>query len=142
MGKTDDAEVMLERALKLDPQMAGAAYNLAVLVGKRDPGRAAELCEKVATSHPEEPKYAYSAAYYQLELGRQNEAIRTLEALLKLHPAYGDAVFMLGDLYAKQGRAEEAQALYNRSLARNDLPSAYRERLSLRLKVLRKSGGN
>lgn len=140
MGKKEDAERSLQRALELDPQMAGAAYNLAVLVGERDPGRAAALCATAAASHPEEPRYAFSRAYYQLLQGKQKEAEATLEAVLKLHPAYGDAVLMLGDLYVKLGRADDAKALYEKSLARTDLPPAYHESLSSRFNMLQPPG--
>ena len=127
----------LRKALELDPQMAGAAYDLAVLVGQPRSGKSRGLCATAAESHPEEPKYAFSHAYYLLLQKKQKEAIPILEALLKLHPAYVDAVIMLGDLYLKLDRAEDAKALYERALARSDLPSDYREPLNRRLNMLR-----
>jgi hypothetical protein len=53
--------------------------------------------------------------------------------------SYVDAVLMLGDLYVRQGRASQAQALYERSLARTDIPPGLREPISQRLNLLKKN---
>lgn len=132
MGKSAEAEDALRRALKEDPRMAGAAYNLAVLVAPRDLSEAAGLCEKATELQPEEPKFAYSLAYYQLQLGNEIAATATLQKLVQLHPDFVDAILMLGDLYLKQNRVRDAASLYDSQLARKELPAPYRTELTRR----------
>ena len=67
-GHPEDAEKELRKTLELDGSDAAAAYDLAVLVGKRDPREALALCEKAAALNPENPKYTKAVEYY---LGRQ-----------------------------------------------------------------------
>lgn len=132
MGNNTEAEIALRQALKADPRMAQAAYNLAVLVGARDPGEAAALCSQATALQPEEPKYAYSLAYYQGLQGNDVAATSTLEKLLQLNPAYGDAVLMLGDLYTKQKRFLDAASLYDAQLALKELTAPFRAELARR----------
>ncbi|HSP05987.1 MAG TPA: tetratricopeptide repeat protein [Acidobacteriota bacterium] len=132
MGKNAEAEDALRRALTEDPRMAAAAYNLAVLVGARDLHEAAKLCGQAASLQPDEPKYAYSLAYYQVQLGNEIGATATLEKLVQSHPDYADATLMLGDLYMKKNRVRDAASLYDSQLTRTDLPAPYRAELTRR----------
>jgi tetratricopeptide (TPR) repeat protein len=132
MGKNAEAEDALRRAWKEDPQMAGAAYNLAVLIGARDLREAAGLCAKAAELQPQEPKFAFSLAYYQVQLGNETEATVTLEKLVQLHPDFMDAILMLSDLYMKHNRLRDAASLYDSQLARKELPAQYRAEFSRR----------
>ena len=47
--------------------MAPAAYNLCILTIKDRPAEALSWCRKAAELHPQEPKYAYTLAFYQKE---------------------------------------------------------------------------
>jgi tetratricopeptide (TPR) repeat protein len=136
MGRNAEAEASLRQALKEDPGMATAAYNLAVLVSARNPKEAAELCGKAAELQPEEPKFAYSLAYFQIQAGKKTAATATLERLAQLHPDYADAILMLGDLYVRQNRMRDAAKLYDSQLAMKELPAQYRDELMLRRKSL------
>jgi tetratricopeptide (TPR) repeat protein len=137
MGEHEQAEAALRAALRADPGHAPAAYNLAVLVGERDPAQAAALCRRAAEQRPQDPKYAFSRAYYEMRSGREREAVTTLEALVAAHPGYVDAVVLLGDLLVKQGRPRDAAALYDRALAIPGLPEDARATLGARRQALR-----
>lgn len=137
MGKKREAETTLRAALTADPELAPAAYNLAVLVGERDPAQAADLCRRAARRTPEEPKYAFSQAYYELASGAERQAMATLKALVAAHPGHVDAVLMLGDLLVKHGRSHEAAALYDRALTAAVLPEGARAALASRRQALR-----
>jgi len=96
------AEKYLKAALKADPQMAQAAYNLCVIVSKDRLGEAVTYCEKAAGLRPQEPKYAYTLAFYLNRKGNRDEAVRVLKALLAAHPQYKDAERLLKDI-SRQG---------------------------------------
>ncbi|HUL60493.1 MAG TPA: tetratricopeptide repeat protein [Anaeromyxobacteraceae bacterium] len=113
-GKRAEAESLLRAALAADPAMAAAAFNLAVLVGEKRPAEAVPPARKAATLRPEEPRYAWTLAFYQARSGNLRGAAETLEALLKAHPDQGDAYGLLAEVYARQGRTAEAQALIRR----------------------------
>jgi len=113
-GKLEDAERMLRAALAADPRMAAAAFNLAVLVGGRRPAEGVALARTAAGLRPEEPRYAWTLAYFQSRSGDLRGAAATLEALLEQHPEHRDAYGLLAEVYARQGRSAEAQALIRR----------------------------
>jgi Flp pilus assembly protein TadD len=96
------AEKYLKAALKADPQMAQAAYNLCVILSKDRLGEAVTYCEKAAGLRPQEPKYAYTLAFYPNQKGNTDEAVRVLKVLLEAHPQYKDAEMLLKDI-SRQG---------------------------------------
>jgi tetratricopeptide (TPR) repeat protein len=132
-GKTAEAERSLRAALKADPGMAGAAYNLAVLIAERRPAEALTLSRRAAEARPDEPKYAWTLAYYQARTGDRLGATRTLEALLQRFPGYADATLLLADVLVREGRSAEAEAALRRALALKDLADADRTRIAARL---------
>jgi tetratricopeptide (TPR) repeat protein len=129
-GMTAEAEAALRAALKADPGMAAAAYNLAVLVAPKNLAEAVELSRQAAALRPEEPRYAFTLAFYQRQKGEVAGATGTLQELLRRSPAYGEAYLLLGDLYVKAGRVEEARQLFARALEVKELPDAYRARIA------------
>jgi Flp pilus assembly protein TadD len=92
------AEKYLKAALKADPQMAQAAYNLCVITSKDRLNEAVAWCRKAANLRPQEPRYAYTLAFYLNQTGNRDEAIRTLKAILEKYPGYRDAEMLLKDL--------------------------------------------
>jgi tetratricopeptide (TPR) repeat protein len=129
-GKTAEAETALRAALKADPQMAPAAYNLAVLVAPKNLAEAVELSRKATDLRPEEARYAFTLAFYQRQRGDTAADTTTLETLLRRHPPYGEAYLLLGELYVKAGKNQEARQLFTRALEAKDLPDAYRSRIA------------
>ncbi|OVE74135.1 hypothetical protein BVX94_01460 [bacterium B17] len=59
------AEKHLRKALKDNSVMPQAAYNLAVIVGARNPAEAATLCEKALKATPGNEKYKQAMKYYK-----------------------------------------------------------------------------
>jgi tetratricopeptide (TPR) repeat protein len=109
VGQRAEAERMLRAALAADPAMAAAAFNLAVLVGERSPSEAVPLARKAAALRPAEPRYAWTLAFFQSRSGDLGGAAETLEALLRAHPGYGDALGLLAEVRARQGPDGEGQ---------------------------------
>jgi Tfp pilus assembly protein PilF len=115
-GKLQEAEKALLTALNANPEQAVAAYNLSVIVSQRSMDDAVKFAKIAAEARPEEPKYAYTLAYYQLENNQKSEAEKTLKKLIADHPLYLSAVSFLADIYMRDGRTKKAQALYEQTL--------------------------
>jgi len=101
-GDTAGAEGCLRAALKSDPQFAPAAYNLAVIVSRKNLDEAITLCARAAAARPQEPRYAYTEAFYRRQKGDLAGAELALRALLKRHPNYTDATQLLQDMLQKK----------------------------------------
>lgn len=115
-GRIEEAEKALKTALSANPQQAVAAYNLSVIVAKRNVAEAVEYAEMAAKIRPDEPKYAYTLAYYQVENNQKTAAEKTLKSLIREHPLYLNAVSFLADLYLRDGKKQEALKLYEQTL--------------------------
>ena len=89
------AEKYLKAALKADPQMAQAAYNLCVITSKDRINEAISWCKKAADLRPQDPKYAFTLAFYLNQKGDKDESVRMLKAIIKKYPGYKDAEVLL-----------------------------------------------
>jgi tetratricopeptide (TPR) repeat protein len=96
------AERYLKQALKSDPQLAQAAYNLCVLTAEDRLGEAVGWCREAAALAPQNPTYAYTLAFYLDRNGARDEAIQTLQALVAKYPGYRDAQALLDALTTKE----------------------------------------
>lgn len=130
-----EAETALRTALETDPQMTEAAYNLAVLLSKDRIAEAIYWCTKAFELSPN-AKYGYTLAFYLREDGDPDSAVKVLEPVIELGPAYGDAYLLLGDIYEKQGKVEEARTVYRQALVGEALSRRDRYRLEMKLQAL------
>jgi tetratricopeptide (TPR) repeat protein len=129
LAETDragDAKTELGRALELDPHNAAAAYNLAVLVAPESLRQAATLAGRAAEASPEDPRYAWTEAFYREKSGDVEGAVRVLERLVVRHPGYRDGWALLGALHESRGRVAAARAVYERAARTASLPAADR----------------
>ena len=115
-GDIEGAEKALKTALQTNPGQAVAAYNLSVITAQRNIIQAIGYAEIAAKARPEEPKYAYTLAYYQLQNNQKNDAVKTLKKLIKEQPLYLSAVSFLADIYMKDGNKAAALKLYQQAL--------------------------
>jgi tetratricopeptide (TPR) repeat protein len=131
-GRLEEAAKAHRAALEADPDLAAAAYNLGVILARDDVEEGLDWCRRAAALRPEEPKYAYTVAFYLDESGDGDGAAALLESLIETHPGYGDAWAMLGSIYERLGRIDDARALY-RTAAENDrLPPGLRRQFAAR----------
>ena len=135
-GEPQAAEQALRAALKADPELAAAAYNLGVLLAPNRLKEALLWLEKARKLRQDQPKYAYTLAFFQRQMGDNQAALRGLRRLLREQPAFADAYLLLGNIYQDQGKAEEARRVYRRGLARPDLPPRARQILENKLQAL------
>ena len=120
------AEKHLRLALKDTGRRGRAAYNLAVMVAERDPDEAVRLCAIAVQDAPDDPRNAYTYAFYLRKAGRVDHAITVLTSLIEHHPSYGEAWALLGDCYLVAGRNEDAISHYRKMISETSLsPSAH-----------------
>jgi tetratricopeptide (TPR) repeat protein len=135
-GRVEEAEAALRNVMQADPESAVTAYNLGIILTKNRPEEAITWVQKSVELRPEEPKYAYTLAYFLRQHGDTDEAIRLLRELLHEHPEYGDAYGLLGHLYEELGQVENAKAVYQQALEVESLLPRYKSFLMERLNAL------
>jgi tetratricopeptide (TPR) repeat protein len=132
-GRLEEAKKAHRAALEADPALAAAAYNLGVILAGEDMTEALLWCRRAAELRPDEPRYAYTLAFFVQQAGDAEGAVTLLESLIDTHPGYGDAWALLGTLYERLGRADDARALYRRAVENDRLPTNVRRQFALRL---------
>jgi tetratricopeptide (TPR) repeat protein len=133
-----EAERELKEAFRLDPQLAPAAYNLCILTAKDRPAEALSWCRKAVDLNPQEPKYAFTLAFYQKDQGDLKAAAATLQDLLARQPGFVDGHLLLADIYLKQEDRPQAETVLRQVLKREDLPLRDRARVTAMLQKLSK----
>jgi tetratricopeptide (TPR) repeat protein len=131
-----EAESELKEAFRLDPKMAQAAYNLCILTAKERPKEALSWCRKAAELHPQEPKFAYTLAFYQKEQGDLQGAAATLKDLLTQQPGFIDGYLLLAEILVHQGERSQAETLLRQVLQQENLSPQDRSRMATRLQDL------
>ena len=134
-GDAAGAEKHLRKAFEADPQMAQAAYNLCVLLSKDHLPEAIGYCQKASALRPQEPKYAYTLAFFQLKAGHESAALATLETLLAGHPQFTDTYLLLGSIYQRQGRTADVERVYAAALSSGAVPEAFKSRLKTQMRI-------
>jgi len=126
-GNTDLAKNYLKRLMGVSEKNAVAAYNLAVLESATDMAGSVELSRKAMEWKPDEPKYAYTHAYYLLQTGEAEAAKRILNELIRNHSTYPDSYILFADICISQGYTAEAVSTLNRALDNIKLPEIRQE---------------
>jgi len=106
-------------------------------VSGSDLDEAIRLCRSAAQLCPDEPKYAYTLAFYLSQKGLLGEAASVLEGVIEKEPSYPDAYMLLGPVYEKQGDVNKAKELYGRALRNIELSDAERAQLRIKIQSLR-----
>jgi predicted Zn-dependent protease len=129
------AEKRLRAALKADPHMAQAAYNLCIILSKDRLDEAIDFCSKAAEIRPDQPKYAYTLAFFRRRNGDVSGAADILEGLINRRPTYPEAYMLLGRIYEKEGKKAEAERVYKKGMSTEGLPAPYKVRMKMLLEA-------
>lgn len=135
-NRVKEAEQELKEAFRLDPKMAPAAYNLCVLTIKSRPAEALSWCRKAVALNPQEPKYAYTLAFYQKEQGDFKGAGATLQDLVTQRPDFVDGYLLQAEIYVQQGDRPQAETLLRQVLQEKNLTPRDRGRITAMLEKL------
>ena len=137
-GDRKGTERYLRRAWRADPKMGDAAYNLCVILSEGKAKEAIGWCRKAHEASPSNPKYAYTLAYYERKKGDTEASIQTLRSLIARSPDYPDAYMLLGEIYEKQGKVNEAGTVYQQALQNPELTVQNRVYIEQRIRALYK----
>jgi tetratricopeptide (TPR) repeat protein len=111
------AQVHLERAYELSPNMPVVANNLAWLLANAskggDPPRALKLIDLVLDKFPQEPGYRDTRAHVYIKMARWRDALTDLEWVLQRDPAFPTIHNSLATVYAEL-RMPQAAAEHRR----------------------------
>ena len=139
MGRFQEAGSALQKAVELDPKSAVAVYNLGMVnaeLKRLDP--AIDYLRRAYGLEPENTQYGYSLAFYLERSGKTSNSVDILRRIARQETPYVDAIFLLGDIYLKQGKIKEARTLYQRVLDRGRLSPEEREFFKSRITELSK----
>ena len=135
MGRKAEAADELRASLGSDPSNAAAAYNLGVMLAEERIDEAVEWCAKAAELRPDEPRYAFTAAYYRRQSGDIDGAVAVLENAIQRLPAEVDLYLLLGEIYEEGGRIAAAASLYRRGTAVEGMSAQARHALRTQLQL-------
>lgn len=125
-GRSAEAEVRLQQALKLNPKFAPALNHLGYTWADRGVNldRALEMIRQAVEAEPENPAYLDSLAWVLHRLGRSDEALPHMEKAAKLLEAEPDSTLLdhLGDILAALKRFVEAREHWKRALELDPAP--------------------
>ena len=117
-GNVPQAAVLFQKARNLDPRDARAHYLYATALSREGGGSSSETrADAVAALHkaieldPNEGRSHTLLGQFQLAAGNVNAAAQEWRTALKIEPENATALYQLGLLCRKQGKAEEAQRL-------------------------------
>jgi len=116
LNKMDEAEIAFRTVLKVNEKNATAAYNLSIIVSTKDLNESCVLSKKAMNASPDDPKFAYTYAYFLYQNKKQSEAIAQLEKTIKRFPDHLSSISLLGSIYLENGNKAKTIDLYTKSL--------------------------
>lgn len=117
MQKMVESEKAFRMVLKTNPKNSTAAYNLSVIVSSRDMDEACNLSKQAMESTPDDPKFAYTYAYFLNQNNQKEIAISQLKKTVKKFPDHLQSIFLLGSIYTEKGQKDTAIELYRQALS-------------------------
>lgn len=125
-GRSAEAEVRLQEALKLNPDFAPALNHLGYTWADRGVNldQALGMIRKAVAAEPENAAYLDSLAWVLHRLGKSEEALPHMEKAAKLLEEDPDSTLLdhLGDIYAALKRLPEARAAWTKALELDPAP--------------------
>ncbi len=140
MGRTADAQAAFRAALAADPTSAVAAFNLGVMLANAGDAEGLTWCRRAVELRPDEPRYAYTLAFYLRHAEDQAGAIKVLEPLVKRGPADAPIYALLAECHVHQGDRQAAAEVYRAAMNDPHLTNQDRATFAMRLEALETSG--
>lgn len=118
IGRYDDAEKLLSRALQLAPGFGAARANLATVYYKQNRfAEAADTLDAVLGDDPDNPAHANLRAAALGRIGGYDEALALYEELTGRFPNHAKLWMSYGHMLKTVGRQDDSIAAYRRGLA-------------------------
>jgi len=119
LGKTKRAKVCYEKAIKLNPSLAEAFNNLAVLYyHRKNYAGAYEYFRKAVRIQPDSTRF-YNLGLSQVQLGRIKEAVESFKNSLRYNPLNYRAFNELGLIELNKGNFKKAMFYFEKGLKIN-----------------------
>ncbi|MBN1270674.1 MAG: tetratricopeptide repeat protein [Candidatus Aminicenantes bacterium] len=134
-GRIREAERVLRVALNSEPNLAAAAYNLGIILAENHIEETLVLCRRAYQLNPEESKYAYTLAFYLNQTGNYDGAIPILKRMVDRKTANANSYFLLGEIFERQGKIEEAMNVYREAVANEKLSQDDRAVFAAKLRI-------
>ncbi|MBX7250211.1 MAG: sulfotransferase [Caulobacteraceae bacterium] len=113
LGRLDDAEKLLTRAVELAPGFAEARHNYAIVLHRQNrPAEAVAQVDQLLARDPDNPAYRILKAAALVRIGEYEAAADLYAAVLKAHPRQAKTWMSHGHVLKTIGRQEEAVAAY------------------------------
>jgi len=125
LGKPEEALANYRKALELDPTCASAHFNLAVTLVQAGKFREAESHYRTALAGGPTAETHNGLGYVLAREGRPDEAVGEFRKAIDLDPKYTPAYNNIADALAAQGKLEEAERYYRRSLEEKPSPAVH-----------------
>jgi tetratricopeptide (TPR) repeat protein len=122
LGKSEEARADYEKALELDPKCGSAHFNLAVTFVQGGKFQEAESHYRQALRGRPTAETHNGLGYVLARQGRTDEAVAEFRKAIDVDPKFTPACNNLAEALVQQGKLEEAEQYYKRSLA--EKPSA------------------
>lgn len=117
MGDNDSAEMLLNRVVSLDPNAAGAYYDLARLnLVKKDFKTAERHIKKAISLEPENRWYKERYAVMLMEQNRFKDAAELYEGIVEEDPNNKELLQTLAYIYQRSNNNKKAVATYDKLL--------------------------
>lgn len=121
----DDAMSCYQKAIKLNPDHAGAYFNLGVALQKKGQLDNAIFCYKIATLLPTDCAEAHHNLGIVLkEKGDIDGAINSFQRAIEINPGYASTHSSLGAAFQKKGQLDEAINCYQKAIEINPSDAA------------------
>jgi pentatricopeptide repeat protein len=125
LGRADEARAAYQKALELDPSCASAHFNMAVASVQAGSFADAESHYRQALAGKPSAETHNGLGYALLRQGSTDEALGEFRKAIDADASYTPAYNNLADALARQGKLEDAEQYYKRSLAVKQTPAVY-----------------
>ncbi|KGQ17842.1 Sulfotransferase [Lysobacter dokdonensis DS-58] len=118
VGRSEEAEHLLSRALELAPSFHAARLHHALVLNRNNkPADALAQVERLLRVDPNNPAYRNLHAVVLCRIGEYARALDIYARLLRQYPAQGKIWMSYGHALKTEGRQDEAIAAYKRCIA-------------------------
>ncbi|MGB3962090.1 MAG: tetratricopeptide repeat protein [Sulfurimonas sp.] len=120
-NKLDEAEIMYEQILKIDPKHAATLHALGLLLtSKKEYKRATQLIKKAISLKAHEVYYHNLGALFGRQ-GKNQNAVEMYEKAIKLNPRYAEAYYSLGVTLKDLGKTDDAINMFEKTIVLNPM---------------------
>ncbi len=109
-GKLENAELLLYKAIEINPNFAEAHSNLGIILRGLNKLEQAEISLRTAIKiNPDFANAHYNLGNLLIKLGKLEQAEISLRTAIKINPDFANAHYNLGNLLTKLGKLEDAE---------------------------------